>query len=152
MTAQLQAHKVTPEELERLSECSSASDRDTLAEVRKALTGQETGSEWPCIRFTYGDVAKHQYTELRSCGPKDDREVSLVSIQQDGKKRFNVLLKSDGNRNWVTPEELKRFSEFMERASASETALEAKVAELTEQLKELQARYESLLQNPKSNV
>ena len=152
---------VTPEDLKRFTERSAPSKtaleaqlaqlteqfkelqakelqvrRDTLAEVRKALSGQETGGEWPCIRFTYGDVAKHQYTELRSSGPQDNREVSLVSIQEDGKKRFNILLNSDGNRNWVTPEELKTLSE---RSSASKTALEAKVVSLTAQLERLQA-------------
>ena len=152
---------VTPEELKTLTEHSNAPEakvadltkqikelqagRDTLAEVRKALTGQ-TGGEWPCIRFTYGDTAKQQYTELRTSGPQDDREVSLVSIQEDGKKRFNILLNSDGNRNWVTPEELKRFTE---RSGASETALEAKIAELTGKLERLGVLYDSLAEKRK---
>ena len=96
-----------------------------------------SGGEWPCARFPYGDAEKQQYAELRASGSKDKLAVSLVT-QQDGKKQFNTLLKSDGNRNWVTPDELKKLCN-----PAGE--LEAKVADLTGQLERLQSRIDTLL-------
>ena len=112
---------VTPEELENLTKRFSSGP----------------------LRFLYGDEAKRQYADLRSADDRDKRQVALVT-EQDGKKRFNTLLKSDGTRNWVTPEEMRKLSE---RSSAWETAqgaLEAKVSDLSEKLECLQALYENL--------
>ena len=110
--------------------------------MKKAV---QAGSGSAPLHFRYGNKADKKYAELRTNGPDEELTVSFVS-QQDGQKLFNTLLNSDGSRNWVTPEELRRF---MERSETSEmvVALEAKVAELTEQLKQLQTRYESLTSN-----
>ena len=84
-----------------------------------------------------GETAIH-----RIAGQRSRRQAFGIPCHPtEGQKRFNVLLKSDGKRNWVTPEELKKSTEH---SSASETALDAKVAELTGKLERLQKQYDSL--------
>ena len=90
----------TPNELERLTERSGASEKALEGqlerlqeELKKAIP---IHAEAGLVRFPYGDVAKQQYTELRASGPEDKLSVSLVT-QQKGKSGSMFCSKVTGS-------------------------------------------------------